>query len=99
MYVPNHGQSRWKKSNARQVSYAIAAPSRLGKTLIRLIENSTGRRDRNGAVIPVKIAIGAPILSATIARFSGDAQSMMDFLRTETYRLSPRAVDQMPPWI
>lgn len=48
---------------------------------------------RNRADRPVKVAIGAPIPSTTIARFSDDAQSMMDFLRSETYRLSPDAID------
>lgn len=41
---------------------------------------------------PVKIAIGAPIPPAIIDAFSNDAQAMMDFLRSETYRLSPKAI-------
>ncbi|SEQ80402.1 Putative hemolysin [Loktanella sp. DSM 29012] len=41
---------------------------------------------------PVRIAIGAPIAPARIARYADDAQGMMDFLRTETYALSPRQI-------
>ena len=44
---------------------------------------------------PVQIAIGAPISPAAIATFSDDAQSMMDFLRNETYGLSPRSIGHL----
>ena len=47
---------------------------------------------RRRADKPVRIAIGAPISPATIATFPDDAQEMMDFLRNETYRLSPRSI-------
>lgn len=42
---------------------------------------------------PVKIAVGAPIGPETIRRFSDDPQALMDFLRRETYRLSPEPID------
>jgi putative hemolysin len=41
---------------------------------------------------PVKIAIGAPISPEMIGTFSDDAQGMMDFLRNETYGLSPQSI-------
>jgi putative hemolysin len=44
---------------------------------------------------PVEIAIGAPISPATIVTFSDDAQGMMDFLRNETYGLSPRSIGHL----
>ena len=44
---------------------------------------------------PVEIAIGAPISPATIATFTDDAQGMMDFLRNETYGLSPRSIGHL----
>ena len=44
---------------------------------------------------PVEIAIGAPISPATIATLTGDAQGMMDFLRNETYGLSPRSIGHL----
>jgi putative hemolysin len=47
---------------------------------------------RRRADKPVQIAIGAPISSETIAAFADDAQGMMDFLRNETYRLSPKTI-------
>jgi putative hemolysin len=47
---------------------------------------------RRRADKPEEIAIGGPISPATIATFSDDAQGMMDFLRNETYGLSPRSI-------
>ncbi|MBZ8119906.1 lysophospholipid acyltransferase family protein [Roseovarius sp. LXJ103] len=47
---------------------------------------------RRRADKPVKIAIGTPISPATIAALSDDAQGMMDFLRNETYGLSPKKI-------
>ena len=47
---------------------------------------------RRRADKPVKIAIGAAISPARIAAFSNDAQGMMDFLRNETYGLSPQSI-------
>ena len=40
---------------------------------------------------PVKIAIGKPISPEKIATFSNDAQSMMNYLRSQTYALSPKS--------
>ena len=51
---------------------------------------------RRRADKPVEIAIGGPISPATIATFSDDAQGMMDFLRNETYGLSPRSIVHSP---
>lgn len=53
-----------------------------------LLKEFRRRADR-----PVKVAIGAPIGAATLAGFAEDAQAMMQFLRAETYRLSPDPVD------
>lgn len=39
---------------------------------------------------PVRVAIGNPIPRDELARFSSDPKGMMDFLRKETYALSPR---------
>jgi len=39
---------------------------------------------------PVPVVIGDPIPRAKLSRFDGDPKAMMDFLREETYRLSPR---------
>lgn len=47
---------------------------------------------RRRADKPVKIAIGAAISPAAIAEFSDDAQAMMNFLRNETYGLSPQSI-------
>ncbi|AJE46290.1 lysophospholipid acyltransferase family protein [Celeribacter indicus] len=44
-------------------------------------------RARTGA--PVRVAIGRPIPAAELARFRGDPKMLMDFLRAETYALSP----------
>jgi putative hemolysin len=44
-------------------------------------------RIRVGA--PVRVVIGRPLDRAEIAARAGDAQALMDYLRTETYRLSP----------
>ncbi|NCF76939.1 MAG: acyltransferase [Proteobacteria bacterium] len=51
---------------------------------------------RRRADKPEEIAIGGPISPATIATFSDDAQGMMDFLRNETYGLSPRSIVHSP---
>lgn len=42
---------------------------------------------------PVRLAVGAPIPSASLAPIAGDARAVMDFLRAATYRLSPRPID------
>lgn len=44
---------------------------------------------------PVKITIGAAIAPARIAAFSDDAQYMMNFLRNETYGISPRSIGHL----
>ena len=38
---------------------------------------------------PVRVAVGEPIPPERIQDFAGDARGLMDFLREETYRLSP----------
>ncbi|MCB1486116.1 MAG: lysophospholipid acyltransferase family protein [Bauldia sp.] len=38
---------------------------------------------------PVRVAVGRPLPRAELAARSGDARAMMDYLRAETYRLSP----------
>ena len=38
---------------------------------------------------PVKIAIGNPVLQSAIQEYS-EPKALMDFLRRETYRLSPK---------
>ena len=38
---------------------------------------------------PVRVAIGRPIDRYEIAARAGDAHGLMDYLRAETYRLSP----------
>ena len=40
----------------------------------------------------MKIAIGKPISPETIGTFAHDAQGMMDYLRAQTYALSPQRV-------
>lgn len=45
-------------------------------------------RIRVGA--PVRVAIGRPLARAEIAARAGDAPALMDYLRAETYRLSPQ---------
>ncbi|MBP7242492.1 lysophospholipid acyltransferase family protein [Amaricoccus sp.] len=41
---------------------------------------------------PVRVAIGAPIPPQEIAVRAGDARELMDFLRAQTYRLSPQPI-------
>lgn len=55
---------------------------------VALLLKEFGRR----ADQPVKIAIGTPITPEAIAPFSHDAKAMMDFLRCQTYALSPQRV-------
>lgn len=38
---------------------------------------------------PVRVVIGEPLDPAILAARAGDARSLMDYLRTETYRLAP----------
>jgi putative hemolysin len=47
-------------------------------------------KTRTGA--PVRVVIGRPLDPAAIARLAPDARGLMDYLRTETYRLSPRPI-------
>ncbi len=44
---------------------------------------------------PVRVVIGAPLDPAAIAARTGDARALMDFLRAETYRLSPTPIDDL----
>ncbi|PRY25916.1 putative hemolysin [Aliiruegeria haliotis] len=39
---------------------------------------------------PVRVVIGEPIAHETLAQHASDAKGMMDFLRNETYKLSPK---------
>jgi putative hemolysin len=41
---------------------------------------------------PVKVVVGDPLPSEEIARFEKDPKGMMDFLRQETYALSPKPI-------
>jgi putative hemolysin len=41
---------------------------------------------------PVRVAIGRPLPRDALAAHAGNAPAMMDYLRTETYRLSPRPI-------
>lgn len=41
---------------------------------------------------PVRVVIGRPLDRAAVAAHGGDARAMMDYLRTETYRLSPSPI-------
>jgi putative hemolysin len=38
----------------------------------------------------VRVVIGRPLARAALAAHAADARSMMEYLRSETYRLSPR---------
>jgi putative hemolysin len=44
---------------------------------------------------PVRVVLGRPLDPAALAAHGGDARAMMDFLRTETYRLSPTPIDDL----
>lgn len=44
---------------------------------------------------PVRVVVGAPLPCAEIAARTGDARALMDYLRTETYRLSPEPIDDL----
>lgn len=44
---------------------------------------------------PVRVVIGKPIPHAQLAPYAGDARVMMDFLRAETYKLSPKPMSSM----
>lgn len=67
--------------------FQLASHIHYNLRLALLLKEFRSRADK-----PVRIAIGAPISPATIATFSDDAQGMMDFLRNETYGLSPRSI-------
>ena len=41
---------------------------------------------------PVRVVVGRPLEPAEIQRRASDARGLMDYLRTETYRLSPRPI-------
>lgn len=53
-----------------------------------LIREFRARVDR-----PVRLAVGQPIARAEIDARRGDTRAMMDFLRAQTYALSPEPVD------
>jgi len=44
---------------------------------------------------PVRVVIGEPLDPAEIAARSRDARAMMDFLRAQTYRLSPKPITDL----
>lgn len=44
---------------------------------------------------PVRVVVGRPLDPTALASHAGDARAMMDFLRAETYRLSPTAIDDL----
>lgn len=58
---------------------------------VALLLKEFGRR----ADQPVKIAVGKPISRETIATISHDAQGLMNYLRSQTYALSPQRLDHM----
>lgn len=58
---------------------------------VALLLKEFGRR----ADQPVKIAVGKPISPETIATISHDAQGLMNYLRGQTYALSPQRIDHM----
>ena len=41
---------------------------------------------------PVKVVIGRPLDAGALGLHAADARAMMDYLRAETYRLSPRPI-------
>ena len=43
---------------------------------------------------PVNVVIGEPICAENLTQFGGNAKAMMDFLRAETYALSPTPIGQ-----
>lgn len=45
--------------------------------------------------MPVRLVIGQPLDPARIAAEAGDARRLMDHLRAETYRLSPRPITDL----
>ena len=44
---------------------------------------------------PVRVVIGRPLDSGELAAFATDARGMMDYLRAETYRLSPTPISDL----
>ncbi|MBA3325296.1 MAG: lysophospholipid acyltransferase family protein [Rhodobacteraceae bacterium] len=44
---------------------------------------------------PVRVALGNPLDPAALKARAGDARAMMDFLRAETYRLSPTPITDL----
>ena len=43
---------------------------------------------------PVRVVVGDPIDRAQLAMHGGDAKGMMDFLRAQTYALSPTPIGE-----
>lgn len=48
------------------------------------------REFRSRIKAPVRVVIGAPIPAARLAQFRSEPKNLMDFLRSETYSLSPK---------
>jgi putative hemolysin len=44
---------------------------------------------------PVRVVVGRPLDPAMLAAHAGDARGLMDYLRAETYRLSPRPISDL----
>jgi putative hemolysin len=44
---------------------------------------------------PVRVVVGRPLDPATLAAHAGDARGLRDYLRAETYRLSPRPIPDL----
>ena len=44
---------------------------------------------------PVRIVVGDPIPRKKLALYAKDPRGMMDFLRKETYRLSPKTLPSL----
>lgn len=45
---------------------------------------------------PIRVVVGAPIPPAAIAAHAGDARALMEFLRAQTYALSPAPIPHTP---
>lgn len=92
----------WRAFTARMIvrSKATVVPIYFDGTTSRLFQLASHLHTtlRTGLLIrefktrvgaPVRIAVGAPISADTLASYGSDHKKMMDFLRRETYSLSP----------
>lgn len=53
------------------------------------------REFRSRIKAPVRVVIGAPIPAARLAQFRSEPKNLMDFLRSETYSLSPKPLSDV----